>query len=73
MPYTYSQATKKATLKWREQNRKEWNEKHNNQHSKKYYKNNVEQRREYGKAYYQYKRECNYVVVDQYRELCLSE
>ena len=62
MPYTYSEATKKATLKWREHNREDWNEKHN-EHSKKYYKKYIEQRREYGKAYYQYRRECDYKIV----------
>ena len=60
MPYT--QATKTAILKWREQNREDWNEKHN-EHSKKYYKKNIQRQRQYGKDYYRYKRECSYVVV----------
>jgi|LauGreDrversion2_3_1035106.scaffolds.fasta_scaffold304318_1 hypothetical protein len=60
MPYT--EAQKKATYKWRANNR----EQYNNmllKYTKKYYTDHLESRREYGKNYNRLRREYDYNVV----------
>ena len=54
----YSEAQKRATYNWVEKNRRRVNEYHNNYSKFKYYEDHKEERREYARKNYRYKKEC---------------